>query len=100
MAPALKCEIAYGDRRYVDLDGYLEQGRRIFGGNPDLSVELLDTTVELDLKHGTATLFANQVLKSSETGLARRSVMIAELVLMERRWMVASFKHIKGDGFA
>ncbi|RYF44575.1 MAG: hypothetical protein EOO38_17625 [Cytophagaceae bacterium] len=65
-----------------------------------MSVELLDTTVELDLKRGTATLFANQVLKNAESGVARRSVVIADLVLMETRWMVASFKHIKGDGFA
>lgn len=44
MAPTLRFEMAYGDLREVNLDGYLKQSKAMFGGDPSLHVEIVRWT--------------------------------------------------------
>lgn len=87
-SPNLQIEVAYGSRSHVSIDEYLETGKVLFGGNPNLFVEV--TNLEIDVWVGdgrkrrggmqewSATVWAQQALRDGEVGLVRRSVVIAE----------------------
>ena len=87
-SPNLQIEVAYGSRSHVSIDEYLETGKVLFGGNPNLFVEV--TNLEIDVWVGdgrkrrggmqewSATVWAQQALRDGEVGLVRRSAVIAE----------------------
>ncbi|KAK4506529.1 hypothetical protein PRZ48_000261 [Zasmidium cellare] len=93
--PSFTFETAYGGEQVVGLEAYLELGKRLFGGDPQLKVEVLDVTIQIDPIAGMAEAFANQALISPN--LTRRSVCVVEYRRVEGQWLMACGKNIKGD---
>lgn len=94
MASDMKWESAYGVSRWVNLEGHLAQAKAFFESDENMRAELLDLDVDVDLKRGYATCYANQILKSND--VTRHTVTIMEMRLMERTWTPVSVRQIKG----
>ncbi|PIA90933.1 hypothetical protein CB0940_11072 [Cercospora beticola] len=119
-SPNLQIEVAYGSRSHVSIDEYLETGKVLFGGNPNLFVEVTNLEIDVWIGDGrkrqggmqewSATVWAQQALRDGEVGLVRRSVVIAEFrkdgnddaegggigELGWEGWRCVSFRNIKG----
>lgn len=93
--PSFTFETAYGGEQVVGLDAYLELGKRMFGGDPTLKVEVQDITIQIDPIAGMAEVFANQALITPN--LTRKSVCVVEFRRVEGQWRIAGGKNIKGD---
>ena len=96
MAPNMTFEMAYGDPQHVDLDGYINASRALFGESLSLHVEILRCEVDVDLSRGTAIAYASHAMTSDEVGLVRRSVIVTNWRIDGTDWQCISFKHIKG----
>lgn len=93
--PSFTFETAYGGEQVVGLDAYLELGKRLFGGDPTLKVEVQDITIQIDPIAGMGEVFANQALITPN--LTRKSVCVVEFRRIDGQWLIAGGKNIEGD---
>ena len=93
LPPELKFELAYGDTAVVDINGYLERGRKA-GADPTWKVEILDIEVDVRSKPGVGVCYVNLAARSED--LVRHSVVVARYELREERWKCVSYRHVRG----